>query len=120
MAAADAKEVHLLKALTCNKRTYVVATGVLTVYDDDGTSPLLVLTPTESGGVVTRTPTKTSPLPDASDPGAELHLAFAALVNKLTHTIATEVDVVYDDNGTDVLKTLTPSEASGTITVTPS
>lgn len=53
----EAQEVHLLKACLCNKRTVNVATGVETVYDDDGTTPILVLTPTETGGVVTITPT---------------------------------------------------------------
>jgi len=50
----------------------------------------------------------------------DVHLAKAALVNKRTHTIDTGVDVIKDDDGTTTLRTLTPSEASGVITVTPS
>lgn len=50
----------------------------------------------------------------------ELHLCKAALVNKRVHTVATGVDVIKDDDGTTTLKTLTPSEASGVVTVTPS
>ena len=50
----------------------------------------------------------------------ELHLAKAALANKREHTIATGVDVIKDDDGTTTIRTLTPSEADGVITVTPS
>ncbi len=52
--------------------------------------------------------------------GSELHLAKAALVNKRLHTIATGVDVIKDNDGTTTLRTLTPSETAGVITVTPS
>ncbi len=52
--------------------------------------------------------------------GIELHLAKAALVNKRLHTIATGVDVIKDNDGTTTLRTLTPSETAGVITVTPS
>ena len=52
--------------------------------------------------------------------GIELHLAKAALVNKRQHTIATGVDVIKDNDGTTTLRTLTPSETAGVITVTPS
>ncbi len=50
----------------------------------------------------------------------ELHLAKAALVNLREHTIATGVDVIKDDDGSTTIRTLTPSEADGVITVTPS
>ncbi len=50
----------------------------------------------------------------------ELHLAKAALVNKREHTIATGVDVIKDDDGSTTIRTLTPSEMDGVITVTPS
>jgi len=46
----------------------------------------------------------------------EVHLAKAALVNKKTHTVATGVDKVFDDDGSTTLVTLTPSEADGVIT----
>ena len=49
----------------------------------------------------------------------ELHLAKAALANKREHTIATGVDVIKDDDGSTTIRTLTPSEADGVITVTP-
>ncbi len=50
----------------------------------------------------------------------ELHLTKAALVNKREHTVATGVDVIKDDDGSTTIRTLTPSEADGVITVTPS
>ena len=50
----------------------------------------------------------------------ELHLAKAALVNLREHTVATGVDVIKDDDGSTTIRTLTPSEADGVITVTPS
>jgi len=50
----------------------------------------------------------------------ELHLVKAALVNKREHAIDTGVDVIKDDNGSTTLRTLTPSEDNGVITVTPS
>ena len=49
----------------------------------------------------------------------EVHLAKAALVNTRTHTIETGVDVIKDDDGTTVLRTLTPGESGGVVTVTP-
>lgn len=52
--------------------------------------------------------------------GSELHLAKTALVNKRLHTVATGVDVIKDNDGSTTLRTLTPSEAGGVITVTPS
>ncbi len=56
----------------------------------------------------------------ADTTGSELHLAKAALVNKRVHTIASGVDVIKDNDGTTTLRTLTPSETAGVITVTPS
>jgi hypothetical protein len=44
-------------------------------------------------------------------------LGAKALVNKREHTVATGVDQVYDDDGSTVLRTLTPSESGGVITV---
>ena len=49
----------------------------------------------------------------------EVHLAKAALVNVRTHTIDTGVDRIRDDDGATVLRTLTPSETDGVVTVTP-
>ncbi len=50
----------------------------------------------------------------------ELHLAKAALANQREHTIASGLDVIKDDDGSTTIRTLTPSEADGVITVTPS
>ncbi len=50
----------------------------------------------------------------------EQHLAKAALVNLREHTIASGVDVIKDDDDTTTIRTLTPSESNGVITVTPS
>ena len=50
----------------------------------------------------------------------EVHLAKAALVNARAHTIDTGVDVIKDDDGETTLRTLTPSESEGVVTVTPS
>ena len=50
----------------------------------------------------------------------EIHKAKAALVNKRTHTIDTGVDVIKDDDGETTLRTLTPTESGGVVTVTPS
>ena len=44
-------------------------------------------------------------------------LAKAALVNARSHTIDTGVDVIKDDDGTTTLRTLTPSESGGVVTV---
>jgi hypothetical protein len=51
---------------------------------------------------------------------ADVTLIKQAAVGKRTYEIATGVDKVYDAAGTSVLKTLTPTEAAGTITRTPS
>ncbi len=49
----------------------------------------------------------------------KVNLGAKALVNKREHTVATGVDKVYDDDGSTLLRTLTPSESGGVITVTP-
>jgi len=50
----------------------------------------------------------------------EVHLAKAALANARAHTVETGVDVIKDDDGETTLRTLTPSEEDGVVTVTPS
>lgn len=47
----------------------------------------------------------------------EVHLAKAALANSRRHAIATGVDQIQDDDGVTVLRTLTPDESDGIITV---
>lgn len=47
----------------------------------------------------------------------EIHLAKAALVNARSHVVQTGVDQIKDDDGVAVLRTLTPSEVDGTVTV---
>lgn len=47
-------------------------------------------------------------------------LARLALTGKRTHVVDTGVDQIIDEDGTTVVRTLTPSESGGTITVTPS
>lgn len=56
----------------------------------------------------------------AGDEAAEVHLCKAALVNKREHTVDTGVTVIKDDDGSTTLKTLTPSETGGVVTITPS
>ncbi|UCD28530.1 MAG: hypothetical protein JSV03_15850 [Planctomycetota bacterium] len=60
----------------------------------------------------------TATLYDAGD--TEMHMVKAALANKREHTIDTGVDVIKDDDGSTTLRTLTPSETNGVVTVTPS
>lgn len=55
-----------------------------------------------------------------SNVAVDAHLARAAIANKSTHAVATGVDVIYDDDGVTVLKTITPSETGGVVTLTPS
>jgi len=50
----------------------------------------------------------------------ELHLVKAALVNQREHTIDTGVNVIKDDDGVTTLRTLTPDESDGVVTITPS
>lgn len=52
--------------------------------------------------------------------GEELHVSKAMVGNKRTHTIATGVDVIKDNDGTTTLRTMTPSDGGDSITVTPS
>ena len=47
----------------------------------------------------------------------EVHLAKAALVNRREHTVDTGVDVIKDDDDATTLRTLTPSETGGVVTV---
>jgi hypothetical protein len=50
----------------------------------------------------------------------EVHLAKAALTNARSHAIDTGVDQIKDDDGITTLRTLTPDEALGVVTITPS
>jgi len=59
------------------------------------------------------------PIQVAEFPG-EIHLAKAALANARRHTIDTGVNEILDDDGATVLRTLTPSETDGLITLTAS
>lgn len=53
--------------------------------------------------------------------GVEMHLAKAMLANKRTHTISTGVDKIFDDDGTTLLRTMTPVDGGDdTIDVNPS
>lgn len=47
----------------------------------------------------------------------EAHLAKAALVNGRRHSVATGVNEVLDDDGATVLRTLTPEESAGVVSV---
>lgn len=49
-------ELHVIKAMVANKSEYTVSTGVMVVKDDDGTTTLKTLTPSEEDGVRTLTP----------------------------------------------------------------
>ena len=54
----DAGELHLIKAMLSNKRTHTVSTGVDKIFDDDGTTLLKTMTPTDDDDdTVTITPT---------------------------------------------------------------
>lgn len=50
-------ELHLVKAVVCNKKVKNLETGVTAVKDDDGTTTLLTLTPSVAGSEFTVTPT---------------------------------------------------------------
>ena len=52
--------------------------------------------------------------------GAKVTKAAKALLNKRDQTIATGVTKLYDDDGTTVIQTETPSESGGVLTITPS
>ncbi len=47
----------------------------------------------------------------------EVHLAKAALANARSHTIDTGVDEIKDDDGDTTIRTLTPTEENGVVTV---
>ncbi len=47
----------------------------------------------------------------------ELHLVKAMVANKREHTISTGVDKVYDDDGTTVLRTMTPQDGGDDVIV---
>lgn len=49
----------------------------------------------------------------------EVHLAKAALVNARTHAIDTGVNEIKDDDNITTLRTLTPGESNGIVTITP-
>lgn len=49
-------EVHLAKAALVNARTHTIDTGVDEIKDDDGSSTIRTLTPSEENGVVVVTP----------------------------------------------------------------
>lgn len=49
-------ELHEFKARWRNKREQDIATGVITIYDDDGVTPLWTETPSEADGTLTITP----------------------------------------------------------------
>lgn len=56
LSATQADWLHFIHNMMHGKTGYDVATGVLTVYEDDGTTVMGTVTPSESGGVITRTP----------------------------------------------------------------
>lgn len=114
-----AKLAHLLKVMLCNKRTYSIADKETVVYDDDGTTPLVTISEATVAGVATRTVVLAA-IPDAADTDDDLDAAARVLVNLLDLTLASGVVEVYDDAGENVVLTLTPTEASGVVTVTPS
>lgn len=78
--------------------------------DTEGEAMLKASAP---GAVTQHVPLQVARFPD------EVHLAKAALVNLRTHTIDTGVNVIKDDDGTTTLRTLTPSETDGVITIAP-
>jgi len=117
----NADELHLVKAILCNKRTQNVATGVVTVYDDDGTTPVCTLTPSgdADAGEITVTPA----YPNSGTPATaatEMHLVKAILANKWVQNVAGGIDTIKDDDGSTTLLTLTETEDSGVRTITPS
>jgi hypothetical protein len=48
-----AAAINLIRRAVAGKRDQTIATGVIRVYDTDGTTVLATLTPTEEGGVLT-------------------------------------------------------------------
>ncbi len=55
-ASSVLEELHLAKAALVNKKTHAVATGVDELFDDDGSTKLATLTPSEADGIITRMP----------------------------------------------------------------
>ena len=49
-------ELHLAKAALVNKRVHTIASGLDVIKDNDGASTLVTLTPSETAGVITVTP----------------------------------------------------------------
>lgn len=49
-------DVHLTRAALVNQRQHTIDTGVDVIKDDDGTTTLVTLTPSEDEGVITVTP----------------------------------------------------------------
>jgi len=56
VAGSVLDDVRLARAALVNRRTHDVPTAVNTIYDNDGATELVTLTPDESNGVVTITP----------------------------------------------------------------
>ncbi len=52
----DNRVTALVKKILANKAVQNKSTGVITYYDDDGTTPILTITPTDDGSLITRTP----------------------------------------------------------------
>lgn len=51
-------ELHRVRSFLAGKTAQALETGVITVFDDDGETPLFYLTPSESDGILTVTPTE--------------------------------------------------------------
>jgi hypothetical protein len=49
-------DVALIRKIMVNKAVQNKTTGVITYYDDDGTTPILTITPTDDGSLITRNP----------------------------------------------------------------
>jgi hypothetical protein len=87
--------------------TYRVALGASDL-DTEGEATVKV---TASGAATQFVPIEVVRFPD------EVHLVKAALANARVHTIDTGVDEIKDDDGQTTLRTLTPSETNGVVTV---
>ncbi len=98
-AAASATEIGL--------GTY----GIRLAASDVDTLGSAMLAVTATGAAPLYLPMQVVRFPD------EVHLAKAALVNARSHVVATGVDQIKDDDGLTVLRTLTPSETDGVVTV---
>jgi hypothetical protein len=48
----------LIAKVLANKQVQNKTTGVITIYDDDGVTPILLLTPTDEGNNITLTPSE--------------------------------------------------------------